>query len=469
MSSFACNMAALRQLRAARSGSVIAIAAVSLVPLIIGIAATVDLGMIINTRSKLQDMADAASLLAAKAASTYLVEENTSSTSAGAQSTAQTAAVASITTNAANAGVAVPTSQVTYTATTAYSGTVTVALSQTTNLLFSGFLSSGANTISVSSTATTTEGNAYIQVIFVVDISNSMGVGGTAAAISSLESGIGQCAFACHDPNGYSVATISCTTKTSSGRHQSTLAPCDMRAEAKTEGIDLKIDYVNEAIQDFITQLTEYAQNDTTHIKVGIDTFGTSFTQMLAPTTDLSTAATDAASIDLEAATPLANAQDNPNSSSTNYSTYNYGYTKTTAALTQAIAGLSGVGDGSSATSMKTYIVFLSDGVEDIYGTTPWHRSIDLSYTSLCTTLQNMGVKIFSIWAPYYAIPNDNQYDTLIAPIAGTGSGTMQGAMQSCATSSDTYFQADDGPAIQSAVASTFDTILEDSSLRITQ
>ncbi|WP_338421437.1 TadE/TadG family type IV pilus assembly protein [Acetobacter estunensis] len=456
-------------------GSIAVMAALSIVPVMIGIAVAVDLGSLVTTRSHLQSIADAASLQATKAANDYLVSNPGTSSVIGALAAAQTAAQASVTANAAESGISpAPVPSVTYKSLTSYSGSVTVSLSETSPSYFGGLISSGNNTVSVTSTATMAEGNSYIQVLFVVDISNSMGVGGTTVDITALENGSGQCAFACHDPSGYSAATNSCNPRSTSSTsqrhsHASTLPSCDTRTTAKAEGINLKIDYVNQAVQTFISELQSYAQDDRTHITVGIDTFGTNFTQVLAPTTDLNNAATVAAAIDLEDATPLANANDNPNQGSTNYSVYNYGYTKTSAALQQVLSGLSNVGDGSSASSMKTYIIFLSDGAEDIFGSTAWHRIVDVNYSTLCSQLKGGNVRVFSIWAPYYAIPGDSQYQALVEPFAGTGSGSMQGTMEGCATSSADYFEANDGPAIQQAFSTTFDSIISDSALHLTQ
>ncbi len=449
-----------------RGGNVLAIAAVAFVPLLIAIGGAVDIGQIVNTRVALQAVADAAALAATKQTNAYLAAStgSSSSTSGSMQSIAQSAAESAVLSNYQGAGLSsLPSTSVTITQTSAYSASVTVKLNLTQAALFPAFRSAASTTISVTSTATMAEGSRYFQVIFVVDVSNSMGIGGTTSAISELASSSQiQCAFACHDPNGYSKATTSCTAATSStrsGRHSTTI-PCDRRATAKTLGIQLKIDYVNEAVQTFISQLAEYATDSRANFSVGIYTFGTGFTQMLAPTTDMSAAAAAAENIDIEAATNW----------TPPYSVTNYGYTKTTTALGDVQSSLTNIGDGSSASAMRTYVVFLSDGAEDVYTDNLWNRMVDTAYSSSCTSLKAAGVRLFSIWAPYYPVTDtDGQYETLVAPYNGTGADSMQNTMETCATSSDDYIEAEDGPAIQSAVSTTFSSIIADIGLHLSQ
>ncbi|MFT8719872.1 vWA domain-containing protein [Acetobacter sp.] len=395
------------------------------------------------------------------------MENSGSDASAIAQSTAN----ATVQANAAVSGInPLPNVTATYIPTTAYSGSVQVTLSQKQNFLMSGFLPTSSGNVSVSSTASMTEGNAYIQVIFLVDISNSMGVGGTPAAITELENGPGRCAFACHDPKGYYTISNGCILSSTGsysgwGKWQ---PPCDMRTVAKANGISLKIDYVNQSLNSFLTELSEYSQDNRNHLYVGIDTFGTNITQVLSPTTDMTTAENTAASLDIENSTPYANANNNPQRAPFDYSQYNGGYTKTSLALQQVIQQLDNVGDGSSASSRKTYVIFISDGAEDVYSSRATYKSVvDVSYVSYCTQLKNQNVKLFSIWVPYYPFPGNQLYDALFSNLPTTGSGSMEGAMETCASGPGYYLRADDGPAIQTAFASALGTIIQDSALRL--
>eukprot|EP01037_Dinobryon_pediforme_P029450 gene29450-33093_t len=321
--------------------------------------------------------------------------------------------------------------------------------------------------VSVSSTATVGGLHEYFQIIFVVDVSGSMSIGGTSTDISNLQSApyIG-CAFACHDPNDYNGVTVTsyCKSNMSNSNCTSTdgsYCPsrtrctnvnspyADKRALAKSYGYKLKIDYVVAAINDFITDLTPSMTANPDEYLVGIDTFGTTFNVALSPTSTLSSIQTAAAAIDVDAVQPLSN---------------NYGYTYTASGLTSALAKLTNVGDGSTSTSRKTYLIFLSDGVEDVPGSSLWGRVTDSNYSSACTSIKNSNVSIFSILAPYPAVTGDSQYSTLVAPMIGGVPAVMQG----CASSTSNYLVATDGPGIQTAVGTVFGNIFGAGSLRLT-
>ena len=436
--------------------------AICIVPFVLALGGAVDFATVVSAKNQLQDTSDAAALAAAGAANSYL-----STNGSGATQVAQATQLAVTTTqNFVNANTrnGLLTGAPTVTVTTTMSAsvaTVNVTLKASVKPAFLQLAGINSFPLTITSQTTMTPGTRYYQVIFVIDVSNSMGIGGTAAAITALNnnSQIG-CAFACHDPNSYSAATTSCLTAgyytiTSYFPLRETWNPpvnnCDKRAIAKANNILLKIDYVNQAVQSFITQISSYSTSSPAHFSIGIDTYGTTFTQALAPTTDMTAAQTAAAAIDVENAAP--------------YSPGNYGYTYTANSLTTALQHLTNVGDGSSTTKMLTYVVFLSDAVEDVPGASQWGRVTDLNYTTQCAALKAAGVNMFSIWAPYYAIPGDSQYQALVAPI----NAQLGPTMQSCATSSSQYFQANDGPAIQTAVNSTFNIIIANANLRIQQ
>ncbi|MFT8898041.1 MAG: pilus assembly protein TadG-related protein [Acetobacter sp.] len=430
-----------------RNGSVSLMAALSTSVAIIGVAAAINIGAAIQDKKTLQNIADAAALQAEK--TVQAAQTNTSSTmnqsdvAALAQTTVQNYVAANTT------GSTLPDIQVSYTAESTYSGNVSVTLSRKTSLFMAGFLPNSGIPVTATATATMTLGNSYIQIIFLVDISNSMGIGGTPADISALENSAAQCAFACHDPNGY---RGSCTQKSSSSYGSFGLPPCNTRVTAQQAGINLKIDYVNQAIQTFMAQLVEYANKDQNHITTSITTYGTTIQQLQPSTTDLATASSVASTIDLETAVPMPV----------------LGYTRTSDALNTIASQLTNIGQGTSENSQRTYLVFISDGAQDIKSNAnSYQHIVTVDYQSACTQLKQMGVTLLSVWVPYYPIYGSQQYNTLIAPLPTTGTGSMEGAMQSCATSSDYYFEADDGPAIQNALKSSLSSIIISSGLRL--
>ena len=163
-----------------------------------------------------------------------------------------------------------------------------------------------------------------------------------------------QCGFACHDP-------------------YHNRGP-DYRAIAKNAGYTLKIDYVNTAIQNFITDLQSQTANLAGVYSIGIDTFASNFNVLLSPTTSFATAKSVASTIDIETMLP--------------YSVATQGYTQTTSSLLAASSQLTNVGDGTAVNKQQTYIILLSDGVEDIEGNMMYSRGTDVTYTTACTVPQ---------------------------------------------------------------------------------
>jgi hypothetical protein len=120
---------------------------------------------------------------------------------------------------------------------------------------------------------------------------------------------------------------------------------------------------------------------------------------------------------------------------------------------------------------MQTYVVFLSDGTEDVPNPGgPYGRVVDLNYTSACSALKSANISMFSIWAQYFAV-QDSQYTyDFDTPNAATGlASKVPGAMQSCASSPAQYFVASDGSGILAAAAATFNQITSDARVRVTQ
>jgi Flp pilus assembly protein TadG len=468
----------LGRFKAARDGNVALIFALTVLPIICMVGGAIDFSIAASNKTALQDAMDSAALAGAKAASAYIAANGTGSPQvAQAIALGNTAAQNFFTNNSGSiGGQSTPTIT---TVTTITSGAPTVVM--TARSTYSPFLLSivGINSIPLSVTSTTTmsPSNSYYQIIFVVDISGSMAIGGDPSTITTMmakgafnDTTNAPCAFACHDtadlegeqatnwcdsnPSDYFCQTNGryyCPFGTGQCPMVNSTTMANHRALAKLYGYNLKIDYINSAIQSFTSQLSTYSSKYPGRYTVGVDTFGTQFNILQAPTTNMSTATSAASSIDVEAITgPVA--------------TTNWGYTYTTIGLTNALSHITNMGNGSSATKMLTYVIFLTDGVEDIPGSVMYNRQTDLSYASECTAMKNAGVNMFTIWAPYYVVPGDPQYATLVAPL----SANLPTTMQNCASNANQYFQANDGAAITAAVNSTFNTIIANSKLRIT-
>ncbi|MFT8897791.1 MAG: vWA domain-containing protein [Acetobacter sp.] len=455
----------------ARQGSVAILAAAAMFTTMIGVSVAVNVGTIINTKTRLQSIADAAALKAAKAANESLASGGSNAAS-NAQAVAETVAQATVNANAAGAGLSdIPTAIVAYSSNGYYSSTVTVGLSSEPKFILANLLPAMSGSVSVSSTASVTAGQSYVQIIFLVDVSNSMTVGGTQEVINTLLNTPAQCAFACHDTHGYydSIKSIRCTTQTGSSQ---SLPACNMRAYAQSNGLDLKIDYVRSALANLASQISDLSENASNHFLISMITFGTQIQQTLAPTSDQSSISSALSSVDAEDATPYINSH---NSMSGMYGSqmdvYNGGYTKTADALNYVASHLTNVGDGSSADKMTTYVVFLSDGTSDTYinNNALASRNVTTDFGSGCTTLKSMNAKVFSIWTPYYVDRSSAWFNQYLGSFPDSGAGSMEAAVQDCATSDDYYFKASDGDEIKQAFSSVFNKIVTDTSLRLTK
>jgi Flp pilus assembly protein TadG len=404
-----------------RSAGFAIVLALSMIPLAFAVGMAIDYAVAQRNRTELQTAADTAALAASRTAADYISNNGWSTANATAAATAGIAAAkatfAAQTASLVLSTAATITPTMTIPSAQAITANVTVAAGSATTL--SGILGLKEIAIGADASAVAALPVSFYQFIFLVDISGSMAIGGTSADIAKLQSNaaFGYCGFACHDPNHYYGST-------------------DYRALAATKGIDLKIDYVNSAIQTFLTTLNTALTKAGAGSKTSIYTYATTFNTLLSSTTNMSTAITKAATIDIEAVGKAST---------------NWGYSKTTSALTSLKNVITNVGDGTTTTARKTYVVFISDGLQDLPapGTT-YGRSTDVDYTSACTTIKNLNsnLTLITIEATYPVVPNDDQYDLIVAPYATK----MPAAMKACASSASWYFSADDGPAIQAAM-----------------
>ncbi len=426
----------VRTMASNRTANVAIITALCAFPLFGMMGVAIDYALAISTKAKLDTAADAAVIAAITKAKT-VIGGGGSQSSAIALGQAQGLAAFRANMGALSFVQTTPVPTVNIvsngqllTATVSYASTSQNQFGKLFNVLSTNMSGSV-----VSSSVVT----PYYQFIFVVDISGSMSIGGTLTDINGLYNdnaimaagdGHTRCSFACHDPGHF---------RTNG----------DPRSVAKNKWT-LKIDYVNQAIQNFISSLKTKTAAMPGVFSVGIDTFATSFNVLQSPTANLTTAQNSASLIDIEPMQPLSVSQ---------------GYTRTTSSLQSSLSLLNNIGDGTSPSKQATYVIFLSDGVEDIEGNVIYGRGTDISYTSVCTAIKNSGATLISIAAPYPIISlvqdPDGQYQKLVQPFQPPTMPNMTTAMTSCASNSTWAFQATDGPGIQTAVNTVLQQILQ--------
>jgi hypothetical protein len=126
------------------------------------------------------------------------------------------------------------------------------------------------------------------------------------------------------------------------------------------------------------------------------------------------------------------------------------GYTYLDDALYSLSAKLQNVGDGSSESERKTYVVILTDGIQDVKGPSG-NRVTSTDYLSGCTAVKSKGVELVSILAPVLPLTgaDTQKYVDYIQPIAPNVASTLKSCSSDPARG---FFEATSGPAISTAV-----------------
>jgi len=165
----------------------------------------------------------------------------------------------------------------------------------------------------------------FARINFMIDVSGSMGIGADDANQSRLANETG-CAIACHGNQN----------------HPNTLLP------AREQNIRLRIDTVKDAITQMVTLLEESGAK--LEFEIGLYTFSNSVIEHLAPTTNFTHVKNAIHDIELSG---------EPSQGGTNiqYS------------LEQLSDIISAGGDGKRARSRESFVVVLTDGVENSYRT----------------------------------------------------------------------------------------------------
>ena len=422
----------------------------------------------LSFKSRWDAAADAAALAAVQGAEDYAkanATQSASTLSAAAISAGQAQGYKAFKANAGvseSTGSVTPTMSVTqagmtFTATANYSGSVATH--------FGGLV--GVTTIGAagSSTASGTM-TTYINYYIILDTSESMGVGATTTDMTNLfnrtqaygnaTDGETGCVLACH-----------VTTGNNNGTHQT--YSNEYLAHDVSPNITLRIDAAKTAIQSVITQALPTA--NTGNIKIGLYTLqsyssggtanpeiGPFINTISTPTTDFATLGTLLGNIDLASPDPSYGWGNSDFSNSLNY--FN----------SQDFASVS-TGNGYSSATPLNYVLIITDGVQDVYGPTCyWDHCTQHLDPSLCTQFKSkatVGV-VYTTYLPFYKNNNpgdgyDTLYSNIIAPIASQ----IAPNLQSCATSSQYYYEATDGAALSAAMAALFTTTSQP--LRLTQ
>jgi Flp pilus assembly protein TadG len=344
----------------------------------------------------------------------------------------------------ANAGVSETTGSVTPTVVTTNSKTTfttTVTYTGTTPSNFGSLV--GIKTLSVGGSATATQSaTTYVNYYLLIDISQSMGIGATQTDMNNLynitlsmgysDDGEPGCVFGCHVTTHYALTD---------------------EQVAHENGITLRIDSAKSAIQNIISQAQ--AQATSGNIQFALYAMQDYPTSNNTATVQVAPMSSNYASLTAAAQTLDLGANNATGIGDTDLQT----------TLTNFGANvLPTQGTGWSAQSPLNYVMIVTDGVNDTPGAgcMDGHCTSVFSSTPCAAIKQNATVGvIYTTYLPIYqgndpANGYEFNYQNLVLPFQSQ----IAPSLQSCASGSSNYFEADDGPALISAMSSLFQSSL---------
>lgn len=379
--------ATLRRFREERSGQVMILFGLSIIPIMFATAAAVDYGRRGSARAQLDAAVDAAALAVMSRVTSNTIPP-TSLTQMEKQFRDEAARVPGVTVTGFKMTPKVEGKTLSLTA--RYDATINTSFSKlmdTSAMKITGMATSARNVMQ------------YIDFYLLLDNSPSMGLAATDADIAKMQ-GVtpDQCAFACHkhtfDANG--VVTGDDLN--------------DYYHVAKNNGIKLRIDNLRDAVVNLV-DTAKSSMKLTQQYRMEVWTFSDIQTQISALSPNLDQTKTDAAKIDL--AYSLWKEPDNQTS-----------YER---ALPKMDSVVPTSGTGLVATSPIRFLFFVTDGVQDtpIDGTVTSsgagfqinpNRYINTLAPSLCKSLKDRDVRIGIIYTKYLPLMNNDFYKSNVLP-----------------------------------------------------
>jgi len=356
------NSQALRRFIRDDDGNLVVLFALTLVPIITLIGITVDFSLASKRKTMLDAYADSASLAAVTPA---LLSQND-----GASITAATNlfnAQASSVTGVGSVALAVSATD------SGLSRSVTVTYNTTSQMMFGGLVGRSSMALTGTSTAIASV-PPNIDFYLLLDNSPSMAIAATTSGINTMVSNTpDQCAFGCHE---------------------SDTTPNDYYGLARSLGVTLRMDLLRQATQALMTTAKTTATGNNAKYRAAIYTFNFNFDTITRLTSNLSTAKSQAANIDVYEVP-----YQNWNSDAiTNY----------TNAMDQINSTMPAPGNGTNQSddTPQEVLFFVTDGVQDeMVGGSRVQALMNPSY---CTTIKSRGIRIAVLYTSYLPLPTND-------------------------------------------------------------
>ena len=412
-----------RHFAADRQANVAMIFALLLVPLVLAAGMGVDYAGAAQKRAKLDAAADAAALAAVNAV--MISQSSTASQTAATNMFNSLASMVSGLQNPPTPTVTITDSATGRTAVVTYSAK---SINSVTSII-------GLSDFAITGTATASASlPPNIDFYLLLDSSPSMAIAATTAGINTMvanTSAQGGCAFGCHEINP-------------AGDNLGNPNGEDNYQLARNLGVTLRIDLLRTAVQNLMTTAQTTESQTNAQYRMAIYTFDTSFNNIATLTSNLTTAQTQAANIQLLEVyqNGWLTSNNNNNDTDTNIGT----------ALSSVNAAMPTPGNGTNAPgdSPMEFLFLVTDGVVDAM--VNGQRVMSPINPTWCATLKSRGIRIAVLYTTYLPLPTNSFYNSNIAPFQ-PNIGTN---LQNCASSPSLYYPVSTDGDITAALQALF-------------
>jgi Flp pilus assembly protein TadG len=325
--------------------------------------------------------------------------------------------------------------------------TAVLKYSANSNNIFSGVL--GMQSLPLSGTSTSTNGvSPQINFYLLLDTSPSMEIAATTAGISTMVAATspqGGCAFGCHEtnPTADNLQNPKETSCVSGGPYKT--GGEDNYALARCLGVTLRIDLVNQAVQNFMTYAPQTATANNTNYQVAVYTMDYSLNNLQAMTSNFAQAAT--ATANLSALTVY----DNSCLTQTNCNNDEDSYLDTSLKNINTAMPNPGNGTSNAGDSPQEVLFIVSDGVNDYASGSSRKINAINSLSTWCQTIKNRGIRIAFLYTTYNPLPTNAFYNANVASFQPN----IATDAQNCA-SPGLYYQVSTDGDISAALQSLF-------------
>ena len=428
-------LSCLRRFARDRRGNIAMTFALLLLPVTFAIGMGIDYTSAARRKSQLNAAADAAALAAVTSA---MMTQSDATAAAAAKNMflAQVANMRGLNFDPGNVSVTITDSGL--------ARTVVVNYSAGSPNAFAGIIGKTTMNLSGSSTASSAV-PPNIDFYLLLDSSPSMAIAATTDGINTMVANTksqGGCAFGCHESNP-------------SADNLGNPKGVDNYQLARNLGVTLRIDLVAQAAQNLMTTAQNTEASNNASYRMAIYTFDINFNTIQALTSNLSTAATQAGTVQMLEVYDNNNLTKSCANSDTDTNFDNSYKDSCGNTHVGAFPGINSVmtnpGNGTnlSGDTPQEVLFLVTDGVKDemVNG----KRVQSVIDTSWCTTIKNRGIRIAVLYTTYLPLPSNSWYNTYISPFQANIGPTLQ----SCASSGLYYPVSTDGD-ISAALSQLF-------------